>query len=403
MSDPRRAPSAPVRYTRDSPEYAQFRPYLALEPSDNAPILIEGILQTWSQLDNNTSGPWYERSLPAAFRRDFLWIPGLEAYATASADAIAASIRSEAWERLLKFKRSFSSLEVEQKIALLRLLGMLGFYRDNAELLRGEGTTRGPLDVRKAEMEYLRANNQVLLDEPGLQQDYSVMYSVAERAAPGTAIRFLAAVKSMTLYAEHGQNHERLRAAERIASETLAQHRARVPPSAYLSMESRYWRTVSYLPFLDGDIAEVDRRLDRAEDSARRAMAVGSLEEAAFARDILYAVLATRTTTDVRTRRHARALPRLAEMVAMDPCGAWQRLWRGIVYFELGRLEEARENLLMSVRLAPPGLGKICAWLDRCLEGLNRHEEAARWRKRAAMTSPAGATGAAVERENGRP
>ncbi|NNN04468.1 MAG: hypothetical protein HKL90_01070 [Elusimicrobia bacterium] len=380
-----------MKYDRDSPGYAQFRPYLALEPAENSPILIEGILQTWRQLDEGAPGAWYERSLPAAFRREFLWIPGLESYAVASADEIAEPLRSPAWTRLLDWKRRYKTLDPRRKVALLRLLGMLGFYRDNDELLRGDApaSARGTLEERLSEHAYLKANNRVLLDEPGMKGDYSEMFDVARRAKPGSEIRLLAAVKTMTLYAEHGQDHENLHAAQSIARKTLERLRARISPSAFFAMSSRYWRTVSYIPFLRGDYDEVERRLDLAEEFVRRAISAGTPSEAAFARDILYAVLATRSTSDVRTGRPERARPRLAEMIAMDPLGAWQRLWLGTVAYETGELEEARFNYLLCLRLAPPGVNKACGLLSRCLKRLGRAEEAARWAARAELTKPA--------------
>lgn len=378
-------------YTRDSAAYAQFRPYLSLESGENSPILIEGILQTWRQLDEGVPGAWYERSLPAAFRKDFQWIPGLEPYAVASADAIPAGLRSPAWTRLLGWKRRYKTLDLNRKVALLRLLGMLGFYQDNDELMRGDPALppRGALDGLQSEYGYLRANNRVLLDELGLKGDYSEMFRAARRAAPGSEIRLVAAIKTMTLYAEHGLEHKNLAAAERIARETLESLCERVSPSSFFCMSSRYWRTASYFPFLLKDFDEVDLRLDRAEYFVRRAISGGSADEAAFARDILYAVLATRATTDVRTARAARARPRLQEMIAMDPLGAWQRLWMGLVLLELGELEEARVHFLVSLRYAPPGMNKACGGLSRCLERMGRHDEAAKWAARAEMMKPA--------------
>jgi hypothetical protein len=218
--------------------------------------------------------------------------------------------------------------------------------------------------------------------------DYSEMFEVANRAAPGTEIRLLAAIKTMTLYAEHGQDHPFLHEAEAIARATLEPLKSRVSASAFDAMSSRYWRTVSYFPFLKRDYEEVERRLQRAEDLVRRAISGGTPAEAAFARDILYAVLATRTTTDVRTGTPARARPRLAEMFAMDPQGAWQRLWLGIVAFESGEWEEARVQYLACLRLTPPGMRKACEGLSRCFAKMENSTESAKWAARAAMMRP---------------
>jgi tetratricopeptide (TPR) repeat protein len=384
---PRAAGSVEVE--RRAASHAHLRPFLALEPASDAPALLNGIIPTWRQLDENRASPWYERSLPAAFRKELQWVPGLEAHAVSSVENLPRSLRSPAWTRLLDWKSRYGALELPQQIAVLKLLGMLGFYEDNASLLElGRAPSRSrPLSERESELTYLRANNRVLLDEPGMKGDYSEMFDAAQRCAPGTEIQLLCAIKTMTLYAEHGNEHRNLFAAEVIARETLEGLRSRTTEAMFFAATSRYWRTASYFPFLRKDYAEVDRRLDRAEEAIRKAVSLGTPIERDYARDVLYALLATRVTTDVRVGRPQRALPRLKEMIEQDPRGAWQRLWSGNANLEMGELDVARENFLMAIHLAPPGLHKACDGLARTLRLMGKTAEAEKWARRGILTS----------------
>ncbi|HEX4048994.1 MAG TPA: tetratricopeptide repeat protein [Elusimicrobiota bacterium] len=364
----------------------RFKPFLRLEETPRPPLRICGLLETLACLERPDPGSdvWFERSLPVKFRLSFANVPGLEPYAVSFADSLPREFASRNWVRLSGWKKEFPSLDARRRIVLLKLLGMLGLYWDNEELFRKSPPPRGGEGEEAAEYAFLRLSNTQMLFEPQIADGFAGMLEVARLAPGGARIRLVAALRFMTFNLERGVADGRVRAADRIARETLARLKRTEPPDRAEIHESKYRRTASFFPFLKKDYAGAHEALALSERSARRALEKAGPGALAFARENLYAVLATRVVVDSRAGRHAAALAWADEMVALDPEGSWQRLSRGMALFELGELDRARAELEECLRLAPPCHDEARLWLSRCLRRQGRLEEAGLREKEAA-------------------
>lgn len=375
------------------PPEVRFRPFTTLEPSSETPTIMGGILHAL-RLADDPSGElvWYERVLPARFRRDLADCPGLKDYAVVSAEAVPAGKRSAAWERLLGWKKSFGSLDRRRRAAVYKLLGALCFYGDAQALAAAEPLTLdGPLDDVQANYDYLRVHDRFMLHEREMQDDLGdqtlPLLRIAERSPKGSRIRMISVLKFLVLNLEHKRLGGLNAGADALARETLRDLRGALGQTEYLCMESKYWRTACYFPFYDKLDREVDRQLDLAEAAADRAIAAargGSDFEAGFAAENIHAVVATKAIVAMHRRDPAGALAQLGRMARLDPLGAWQRFGAGKALLLLGRPEEAREELQAGFDLAPPVMEEAYGLMARCLKELGKSEEQKVWERRAA-------------------
>lgn len=365
----------------------RFKPFLRLEATPRPTLRIGGLLETLERLERPDSNPeiWFERYLPPKFRLAFAQVDGLADYAVSFADALPKSCASKNWLRLTEWKRNYASLDLERKIILLKLHGMLGLYWDNEELFQAEP----PVFARdggegSAELSFLRFSNTQMLFEPQIDDGFAGMLQVAERAPEGSRIRLIAALRFMTFNLERGVADGRVQTAHRIARAAVSSLKKTEPPEQARIHESKYWRTASFFPFLNGDYDGSTDSLARSERLARRALETAAPASRVFAEENLYAVLATHVVVASRAGRHASALSWADQMVSLDPEGSWQRLSRGMALFEIGRLDRAREELEACLQLGPPGREEARQLLSRCLRAQGRLEEAERCEREAA-------------------
>lgn|GEM_PF-3154340 len=360
---------------------ARFRPYVRLEPSAATVNMVNGLDVTWEFVTGARERLlWTERSLPLHFRRELAWTPGLAAHAILDPRALPPRLRSPSWRRFLALLDGAADLAPRRRIGLAKLAGMLGFYAECRRLVELGGPpgsrTWNEEDSQRA---FLSMNARGMIAEDAFGRDYAEMALIAERAAPGTPIRFYAAIKYMVYCLENGVVDRQVGRCDRIAAETLRALRGRVELFELKALESKWRRARGYLPFMSRDLPGVRRSLALARERALECLELAPPYARAFAEENLYAVGQTLGVSELRSGGPREARRTLSEMKRRDPGGAWQRHWLGMAHAALGDDEAARAELLEARRLGPPGRERVCSELARCCERLGRKAEARRW------------------------
>jgi len=348
--------------------------------------MVNGVDVTWDFAAGARADLlWTERSLPMHFRRELAWCPGLASHAILDPRALPKAARSAAWGRFLGLLDGAAELDARRRIGLAKLAGMLGFYAECRRLVELDGPLGpAPWSETDSQRAFLSMNARGMIAEDSFGRDYGEMARIAERAAPGTPIRFYAAIKYMVYCLENGVIDRRVGRCDAVAAETLRALRGRIEPFELKALESKWRRARGYLPFMSRDLAGVRRSLGRARELALECLELAPPFARAFAEENLYAVGQTLGVSELRSGSPREARRVLADMKRRDPGGAWQRHWLGMAHAALGEEEEAFAELLEARRLGPPGRERVAAELARCCERLGRAAEARRWRAESA-------------------
>lgn len=140
------------------------------------------------------------------------------------------------------------------------------------------------------------------------------------------------------------------------------------PDTAQTQLDrSRYWRCVSFVPFLEGDAPAVAQELGRAEALARDlvAQAEPRSEMHLIALDNLHAVLESRMREALWVGDVPLALARITEVAAFDPLDAKVQVELGEVLLRTGQLDQAVRAFATAARCGPPGTA-VAHYLAGC-------------------------------------
>lgn len=379
---------------RRVPALERFRPYLTLKASPRTPLLVGGIIHAYDMMERPEAPlAWFERNIPERYRLDLASQRGLQPFAVDGADKVSTSSRSEEWRRLLRWKTGYRALDARGKLALLRLLSSLSFYQDTERLTAdAEPKLERPLDEVAANHAYIRLADRFMLHERELITKTAPFRRIAEQSPKGSRIRVIAAVKYMTLNLEHALVDDSVREMEGFARAAVDELGDGVSPAEKHALESKYWRTVSYFPHLNEDFGEMAKRLEMAEETARRALQAaktGSDFDRGYAAENIYAVIATKAIAATHLDRPDEARGHYDRLIDLDPLGAWQRFGLARTLARQGEHALALDQLKAAFHLAPPLLPEGWTLMANCLKSLGCEAEAKTWEKRAAARTPA--------------
>ncbi|NNN04469.1 MAG: tetratricopeptide repeat protein [Elusimicrobia bacterium] len=362
----------------------RFDPFLRLVRSSRVPLMIQGVEHAWDLYCRRVPDPvWFERFLTPQFRAAFAAVDGCEEFAVFSAADVPPSKRSPRWRRLLKSMGHYADFDLPQKTALLRLLGTLGLYGDVEILAAGDPPPgAGAWSDMQCRQRLILERVRFLLREPEMKRRQVLAFrDIAERAPARAPVRLEAAIFFLSRALEQGLPRGDVARGTALAREALASLKDVLAPWEYLRWDSKYWRCISYEPYLRGRPDEARRQLARAEESARDCIRRTPPGEALFGLEDLYGVLTTTVLTEIKLGRPERCRGILQELISMDPEGSWQRLELGRVLAAAGDVEGAMDSLSEAVRLGPPRRAEACRLLAQCCSTLGRRARAEEWRR----------------------
>lgn len=388
---------------------ARFDPLLRLAASPRVPLMIQGIEHAWAlHLKPQPKPVWFERFLTPQFRAAFAAIDGCDAFAVAAARDVPVSRRTAQWRQLLDSMGCYGEYDLSRKTALLRLLGALSLYGDVEALAAGDPPpVAGPWSETQCHYALILERVRFILREPEMKRrDVLSFLDIAERAPDRAPVRLEAAIFFLSRALEQGLPKTDLARADALAQKALASLKPILPRGEFSRWQSKYWRCVSYAPYLIGRHDEARNCLDQAEAAARDCIRRTSKGDPLLGLEDLYGVLTTKVLTEIKLGFPERCRATLAELIAMDPEGSWQRMELGKVLMAAGDLEGARAQLAEGVRLGPPRRAAACRLLVDCCSRLGRREEANAWRREGERLNAAerfrGGDRSAPERDGGR-
>lgn len=347
-------------------------PFLWLTDAGPHCLAAEAPLLAYRRIDGTAHEATMQRVLSTSFRANLVRRLPTRGHAIGDPRSTPGKNRSVEWQDLCdRVDRCEAAPRPEESnLRLLTLCLVLGFHHLVARVsTRMSGGEIG--DDPAARATYLHGFALRMLGAAGAgtsERSAEAWSKIVRDARRSSRIRFYAAsalLVSRARGAPSGAGIDELRA---VMSEYLA---AIADSDALVDMldHSRYYRAVSYRPFLAGDAAGTAVELGRAEDLADEALRVAGTDPTMrlVALDNLHAVLETRMREALRFGDTDLALTRMRRILEFDPFDSKAHIEIGQVHVLRGEWEEAAVAFRRATRYGPPGvqvatyLGGQCA------------------------------------------
>jgi len=383
--------------------YDRFLPFFELEyPNAEFPIFCHAPILAIEALESNKE-PWYEtlylqRAMVKGFRHDlevavaplgsrFPVISRIPSFADISEN----SVRNRRVSSMLRDENS----DILCRERLARVLGSLGFHKEALAVL-GNLPPAGALTL---EQQYIACSRLFILNILHLDDDSDLgptFIKVFERIADtGETLRMRlnlcmgACVFHGRRFEPHGILHWR-NTAEQILNQI--ERRSEFSNFEVMLLSSRFYRAVSFLPFVTQDRESLHQDLIRCESLAR-SIRGRSKKERILASENLFPMLesVSRGRDSLGDRDSARGL--MEEIVTeVDPLDVKAWLQVASLRRKDGDIQGALDAYLIGARIGVPH-AKI-AWFEagRCYERMGVPREAIACYLRSLKKSPTGLT-----------
>ncbi len=313
-------------------------------------------------------GITFQRLMPPAFRANLVRESGLTDFAVKHPADLPERLRTPAWEQLCAWTAGFPGDTPERQLLTASLLFRLGFGALVQELVPAR-----PAAELSGAPELLLHHWRDLVRYVG-----SVGRGVA---APTTSfdiglhpdcpvrLRFVVAVFAVVYHARETKDVAEAvawRDRGRAALDELLADPATTPLDR-LMLESRYYRSVTYVPFLQRDERRLTDEMERAEVLARRIRAATPYEEF-LRRENLRACLESRSKEAIGFGHHDLAHARTEEVVAIDPYEPKSHIERAESLARRGEHRAAADSYLRAARLGPHSTATSYALAGECFD-----------------------------------
>ncbi|WP_441247636.1 hypothetical protein [Kitasatospora sp. McL0602] len=296
----------------------------------------------------------WQRLMPPAFRTNLIRESGLREFAVSHPAELPAHLRTPAWDTLCGWVEDFASYDAERQHQVAGVLFRLGFIKLVQELLpytpAAELST--PAELRMHHwldvVRWVGSVGRANVAAPANSR------AIVEHPACPTQLRFHVAVFSVIFEARETRALETALAWREIGEKALAELLADPQHSEFekIMWESRFYRSVSYVPFLQKDTVQLAADMDRAEELARAVPAVGEYQEF-LKRENLRACVESRSKEFYAFGENERAHRLVAEALAIDPYEPKTHIEVAEGLMKEGKPEEAARSYLRTARLGP--------------------------------------------------
>ncbi|GLZ38922.1 hypothetical protein [Actinokineospora sp. NBRC 105648] len=310
----------------------------------------------------------WQRLMPPAFRANLVRESGLAEFAVAHPAELPAALRTPAWDELCRWVADFESSDVDRQYLVALVLFRLGFGKLVLELVPPRDPA-GLSDPRELRLQHWRDVVRYVGSVGGDVAVPEASFAVAEHPACPTHLRFVIAVFAVVFHARETKSVEQAELwrdrAQTALDELLADDG--YSPFEKAMMESRFYRSVTYVPFLRRDRARLEREMDRAEELARAMPATTPYEEF-LARENLRACLESRSKEAFGFGEDERGHRLVLEVLEIDPYEPKTHMELAESLLRQGKPREAGESYLRTARLGPIGTARGYALAGECFD-----------------------------------
>ncbi|MER7753800.1 hypothetical protein [Kitasatospora sp. NPDC097643] len=295
----------------------------------------------------------WQRLMPPAFRGNLIRESGLTEFAVAHPADLPAHLRTPRWDQLCTWLAEFDGFDTERQHQVAMVLYRLGFAKLVLELIppRPVEQLRTPAELRlhhwRDLVRYVAAvGTEVAVPETS--------FAIAEHPACPTQLRFVIAVVAVVFHARETRSLAEATRWREIGTRALAELLADPDLSVFekTMMESRFYRSVSFVPFLRKDRDWLARDMDRAEELARAVPAEGAYQEF-LKRENLRACVESRSKECYAFGEDERGDLLVAEALALDPYEPKTHIEVAEGLLRRERPREAADSYLRTARLGP--------------------------------------------------
>ncbi|QNA77280.1 hypothetical protein C8250_040530 [Streptomyces sp. So13.3] len=312
----------------------------------------------------------YQRLMPPAFRGNLVRESGLAEFAVAHPAELPQHLRTPAWEHLCEWVDGFEKADPDRQLLTSALLFRLGFGRLVLDLIpqRPAAELSGPAELR---LHHWRDLVRYVGSVGGGRQQVAApttSFDVARHPDCPLRLRFVIAVFAVVFHARETKSLDEALAWRAIAEQALTELLADpdCTPLDRLMLESRFYRSVTYVPFLQRDEARLTAEMDRAEELARAITSATPYEEF-LRRENLRACLESRSKEALGFGREDLAHRRITEVIALDPYEPKSHIELAESLVRQGLHREAADAYLRAARLGPTSTAMSYGLAGECL------------------------------------
>ncbi|MFJ8435917.1 hypothetical protein ACIQ9P_31915 [Kitasatospora sp. NPDC094019] len=295
----------------------------------------------------------WQRLMPPAFRGNLIRESGLAEFAVDHPADLPEALRTPRWNRLCAWLDDFDSCDTERRQQIAMVLYRLGFIKLVLELVPAvpADQLRTPAELR---LHHWRDLVRYVASVGGTVAAPETSFAIAQNPACPTHLRFVIAVVAVVFHARETRSLEEATRWREIGARALEELLAEPDRPAFekAMLESRFYRSVSFVPFMAKDREWLARDMDRAEELARAVPAEGAYQEF-LKRENLRACVESRSKECYAFGEDERGDLLVAEALALDPYEPKTHIEVAEGLLRRERPREAADSFLRTARLGP--------------------------------------------------
>ncbi len=291
--------------------------------------------------------------MPPAFRKNLIAESGLAHFAVSHPAELPQPLRTPAWDQLCDWLEGFADLEPQRMHLVAAVLFRLGFGKLVLDLvpavpaaeLRTEAEMR--LQHWRDIVRWVTAiGSSVATPENS--------FAIGRLDSCPTRLKLVIALFSVVFHARETRSIDEASAWRELGERCLAEllDSPDYSPLEKMMMESRFYRSVSYVPFLRRDREQLTADMERTERLARAIPAKSDFEES-LKRENLRACLESRSKECYAFGEHDRGHRLVAQVLALDPYEPKSHIEMAQAALMRGEPAEAANSFLRTARLGP--------------------------------------------------
>ncbi|MEU2249081.1 tetratricopeptide repeat protein [Streptomyces sp. NPDC019224] len=287
-------------------------------------------------------------------------------------------MRSSPWQQTCEMADNWADISTADRSRLVTALAKLGFWRTIADLVPAGG---GGSSLDALRMAYFRHNAEAQLAPDAksaavaFMQARKVMEAIAWSQDFDPAVRYGAAAHMIVLCAkgERGQALADMRHWLKAADEVAARAGEEEIGPLHISI---YWRGVAFIPFFEGNHAEVQRQLELAEKYAMEAVGAADADSRLLALENVHPVLET-SGRSARARGDIEGAEQFyRRLTEWDPGDSKVHVRLADFLMGENRVAEARDAYRTAASLGAPYASYAHCQAARCSIRLDQTEHA---------------------------